>query len=395
MMGCSFFFIGCAKGFLDVQFIQPQKLQDESNPNFIFKVVSLFFEDSEKLLNNLAITLGKELGQGQSGEASEGAPRQYPGNHKAGDSEVGEERLRETKAMTADKRAQRRVVEYVERTFERWGSGLFIDGVMGRVHGSRRDPRKDKRESRNGRIDRILVEIDQAKYSTSPKSEEEIALHRRPTDEYPDSGFGELSGDSLARFRAERWTRFTSVKRTSYAISTHLRLLLGSALITLKKGSSSSRALTVESNASLLALALEPFHTEIHQPLMWEVLRSSSSRVGVRRSGGIWRIVRLFKRKKEKRWERSEEKSEMWVFDYMGVVSRSRSLCSFRGGFFEESSDFAFSSSKISDATERPNGFSEVETRKGMFPIKESDFSGMDESGFVELKLDLEKEAKA
>ncbi|GFZ19550.1 hypothetical protein Acr_28g0002550 [Actinidia rufa] len=115
--------------------------------------------------------------------------------------------------MTVGKRAQRRVVEYVERTFELWGSGLFIDGAMGRVHGSRRDPRKDKRESRDGRIDRILVEIDQAKYFTSPKSEEETALHLRSTDEYPDSGSGELSGDSLARFHAERWTRFTSVKR--------------------------------------------------------------------------------------------------------------------------------------------------------------------------------------
>ncbi|GFS29987.1 hypothetical protein Acr_00g0009550 [Actinidia rufa] len=115
--------------------------------------------------------------------------------------------------MTAGKRAQRRVVEYIERTFERWRSGLFVDGVMGRVHGSRRDPRKDRRESRDGRIDRILVEIDQAKYSTSPKSEEETTLHLRPTDEYLDSGSGELSGDSLARFHAERWTRFTSIKR--------------------------------------------------------------------------------------------------------------------------------------------------------------------------------------
>ncbi|GFZ02177.1 hypothetical protein Acr_15g0007860 [Actinidia rufa] len=50
----------------------------------------------------------------------------------------------QTKAMTASERAQRGVVEYVERTFERWGSGLFIDGVMGRVRGSRRYPRKDK-----------------------------------------------------------------------------------------------------------------------------------------------------------------------------------------------------------------------------------------------------------
>ncbi|GFZ13019.1 hypothetical protein Acr_23g0014040 [Actinidia rufa] len=42
---------------------------------------------------------------------------------------------------------------------------MTTDGVMGRVHGSRRDPRKD-RKSRDGRIDRNLVEIDQAKYST-------------------------------------------------------------------------------------------------------------------------------------------------------------------------------------------------------------------------------------
>ncbi|GFY87962.1 hypothetical protein Acr_05g0016010 [Actinidia rufa] len=78
--------------------------------------------------------------------------------------------------MIAGKRAHRRVVEYVERTFERWGSGLFIDGVMGRVHGSRRDPRKDERESHDGHKDRNLVEINQAKYSTSPNGEEETTL---------------------------------------------------------------------------------------------------------------------------------------------------------------------------------------------------------------------------
>ncbi|GFY88437.1 hypothetical protein Acr_06g0003770 [Actinidia rufa] len=99
--------------------------------------------------------------------------------------------------MIVGKRAQRRVVEYVERTFERWGSGLFIDGVMGRVHGSRGDPRRIRENLAMGDIDRILVEIDQSKYSTSPKSEEETTSS---TDEYPDSGSGELSGDSLARF---------------------------------------------------------------------------------------------------------------------------------------------------------------------------------------------------
>ncbi|KAB2014816.1 hypothetical protein ES319_D09G253700v1 [Gossypium barbadense] len=45
------------EGFLDAQFLQLQQLQDDSNPDFVFEVVSLFFEDSEKLLNELTIAL--------------------------------------------------------------------------------------------------------------------------------------------------------------------------------------------------------------------------------------------------------------------------------------------------------------------------------------------------
>ncbi|KAJ6722023.1 HISTIDINE-CONTAINING PHOSPHOTRANSFER PROTEIN 1 [Salix viminalis] len=41
------------KGFLDAQFQQLQLLQDESNPDFVAEVVSLFFEDSERLLTGL------------------------------------------------------------------------------------------------------------------------------------------------------------------------------------------------------------------------------------------------------------------------------------------------------------------------------------------------------
>ncbi|KAJ7955015.1 putative Histidine-containing phosphotransfer protein [Quillaja saponaria] len=45
------------EGFLDDQFLQLQQLQDESNPDFVVEVVSLFYEDSEKLLNDLTKTL--------------------------------------------------------------------------------------------------------------------------------------------------------------------------------------------------------------------------------------------------------------------------------------------------------------------------------------------------
>ncbi|KAL3381802.1 hypothetical protein AABB24_001746 [Solanum stoloniferum] len=44
---------------LDEQFIQLQQLQDESNPDFVVEVVSLFFEDSERLLNELAKALNQ------------------------------------------------------------------------------------------------------------------------------------------------------------------------------------------------------------------------------------------------------------------------------------------------------------------------------------------------
>ncbi|XP_022138555.1 histidine-containing phosphotransfer protein 1 [Momordica charantia] len=45
------------EGFLDSQFIELQKLQDEGNPDFIVEVVSLFFEDSERLINDLTRAL--------------------------------------------------------------------------------------------------------------------------------------------------------------------------------------------------------------------------------------------------------------------------------------------------------------------------------------------------
>ncbi|KAF3667163.1 histidine-containing phosphotransfer protein 1 [Capsicum chacoense] len=47
------------ENILDEQFIQLQQLQDESNPDFVVEVVSLFFEDSERLLNELAKALNQ------------------------------------------------------------------------------------------------------------------------------------------------------------------------------------------------------------------------------------------------------------------------------------------------------------------------------------------------
>ncbi|KAB1202306.1 Histidine-containing phosphotransfer protein 1 [Morella rubra] len=47
--------------FLDEQFNQLQQLQDESNPDFVVEVVSLFFEDSERLLNELGKVLEQQI----------------------------------------------------------------------------------------------------------------------------------------------------------------------------------------------------------------------------------------------------------------------------------------------------------------------------------------------
>lgn len=173
--------------------------------------------------------------------------------------------------------------------------------------------------------------------------------------------------------------------------------------------------------------------------------RSSSSCVEVKKSRGFWRIKRLFRRKRNKGLDINREfcdvKSELWLSD---IVSRSRSLCSLRGGkrlsFLDEGSDLGFSSAKISDVTSGifldrekncelfgeseprtrglkaafgpgndhdfkatktnfvqnpsdPDGAHTIQT-SCVFPVKESEFSAMDESAFIDLKLDFLPESK-
>ncbi|KAK7303183.1 hypothetical protein RJT34_14085 [Clitoria ternatea] len=50
------------EGFLDGQFLQLLQLQDENNPDFVVEVVSLFFEDSERLLKDLTFALDQQQG---------------------------------------------------------------------------------------------------------------------------------------------------------------------------------------------------------------------------------------------------------------------------------------------------------------------------------------------
>ena len=45
------------QGVLDEQFLQLQHLQDESSPNFVSEVVTIYFHESEKLLRNLRALL--------------------------------------------------------------------------------------------------------------------------------------------------------------------------------------------------------------------------------------------------------------------------------------------------------------------------------------------------
>ncbi|KAG0487533.1 hypothetical protein HPP92_009628 [Vanilla planifolia] len=48
------------QGVLDEQFMQLHQLQDESSPNFVSEVISIYFRESEKLLRNLRALLADQ-----------------------------------------------------------------------------------------------------------------------------------------------------------------------------------------------------------------------------------------------------------------------------------------------------------------------------------------------
>ncbi|XP_073147648.1 histidine-containing phosphotransfer protein 4-like [Henckelia pumila] len=47
------------QGYLDEQFVQLEELQDDANPNFVEEVVTLYFRDSARLIQNIEQALEK------------------------------------------------------------------------------------------------------------------------------------------------------------------------------------------------------------------------------------------------------------------------------------------------------------------------------------------------
>lgn len=146
--------------------------------------------------------------------------------------------------------------------------------------------------------------------------------------------------------------------------------------------------------------------------------RSRSICVGAKKSSAFWKFGNFFKKNRGKQGDGVgknvdlyDQKTEIWVADCMDV-SRSRSLCSFRGSSFndpdqEHTSEFALSSAKVSDVNEaaepRKSGFLKrllleakiIRNSERRCGLKESELSEMDDgSEFIDLNLDLSRSSE-
>ncbi|XP_043698797.1 uncharacterized protein LOC122649631 [Telopea speciosissima] len=153
--------------------------------------------------------------------------------------------------------------------------------------------------------------------------------------------------------------------------------------------------------------------------------RSSSNSIDVKKSG-LWMFRKFFRKKKEKSLEISEknsavseDKGQMWIFDYMGM-SRSRSVSGFRTSLDEPAgidglpvsgngdmvSEFSeknlsacgLKSFKLSGLSEPSQGagnsFRAINSRSSCPVEAEADFSDLEESGFIDLKIGSSPELK-
>ncbi|XP_039047069.1 uncharacterized protein LOC120187420 [Hibiscus syriacus] len=132
--------------------------------------------------------------------------------------------------------------------------------------------------------------------------------------------------------------------------------------------------------------------------------RSNSSCVEMKKKNGFSRIIRLFKKKSEKDCNNcggvDEKSDDLWVVNCTGV-SRSRSLCSFKGGGLFESEDgtdlMNFSGARSSVSAARSSGFNGGSGGDGGFngANRLSNFSRGDyASSFIDLHVDFEAESK-
>ncbi|KAG9133531.1 hypothetical protein Leryth_019440 [Lithospermum erythrorhizon] len=168
---------------------------------------------------------------------------------------------------------------------------------------------------------------------------------------------------------------FSSVGICSYCLNDRLMNLVCSACGEQRFSSCSCSDISSSCTGDIGSVGRISFLLENENERKKEVVfrRSSSSCVEIKKSrNGFWKIKRLFVRNKKEKGSEKDGKIDQKV--EKKSVSRSRSLCSFRGGGSlsndaDEGSDYAFQSAKISDVTGGVM-FNDFESRKSGFAFR-------------------------